>query len=160
MSKQPTRERYPTRSILLRTEMQAELVAHILPSLPRDDKHPLEILIREQVKKRSLDANARMWAGPLGDYETQAYDQGRTYSAPIWHEHLKELFLPEEYDPELCTDEDYQKWDFTPGGRRILVGSTTELTPRGHALYVLQIEAHGATGYGIQFTEYERKDTA
>ena len=139
-----------TRKIRLVGEPQRERAIAMLRTLPIDAEHPLEVLAREEVKARKPDQNALMWAGPLKDISEQAYVGGRTYSEEIWHHKFKEDFLPEEYDPELCKDERYQKWDFTPDGDRILVGSTTDLTVKGFAQYLEQVIAFGA-GLGVQF---------
>lgn len=143
------RQKFPTRQILLRTGQQLDIVMALLPNLPLDDENPLEVLIREPVKARGMDQNALMWVGPLADIAAQAWVQGRQFSAECWHEHYKREYLPEEFDPEL-TKEGYRKWDYTPTGERVLIGSTTQLTKRGFSQYLEQIEADGA-GMGVQF---------
>lgn len=143
------REKFTTRTIRLVGATQFDTVISLLHHLPIDEKNPLEIVIREQVKTRKLDANAAMWAGPLRDIAEQAWSGGRQYSAEVWHEFMKQRFLYEEFDSEL-TKEGYLKWDFAPDGTRILVGSTTQLTVKGFALYLQQIEAFGAS-LGVQF---------
>ncbi|MDE2106641.1 MAG: recombination protein NinB [Patescibacteria group bacterium] len=138
------REKFPTRTIRLVGDQQLATALALLPHVPLDAAKPLELIIREEAKPRKLDQNALMWVGPLADIAAQAYVEGRTYSAEVWHEHLKELYLPEEFDPELTKD-GYQKWDYTPAGKRILVGSTTQLTVKGFAQYLTQVEAFGAS---------------
>jgi hypothetical protein len=145
MSRQP----FPTRRILLRTEQQREIALKALATAPLDQGKPLEFVLREEQKQRKPDANSRMWAGPLRDIAEQAYVNGRTFAADVWHEHFKREFLPEEFDETLCKD-GYRKWDYTPAGERVLVGSTTELTPRGFALYLKQVEAYAQTELGVQ----------
>lgn len=146
-----TRQKYPTRKILLRAPQQVEVAISAIRNAPLDQSKPLELLIREEVKARKPDQNSLMWAGPLKDIAEQGYVDGRTYTAEVWHEHFKREFLPESYDPELCKREDYRKWDYTPGGERILVGSTTDLTVRGFALYLTQVEAYAASELGVVF---------
>ncbi len=143
------REAFPTRRILLRTEQQREIAIRALATAPLDADRPLELLLREEQKTRGLDANARMWAGPLADIEMQAYVNGRTYSAEVWHEHFKRELLPEDFDPLQCKD-GYQKWDYTPAGERVLIGSTTQLTPRGFANYLHKLEAYAVSELGVQ----------
>ncbi len=118
----------------------------------------LELVARKERKVRGLPANARMWVGPLKDIAQQAWVDGRRYTEEVWHEYLKELFLPEDDDPEieLLAKEGYRKWDYRPDGKRVLVGSTTDLLKRGFALYVQQVEAYGATEHGVEFHAYER----
>ena len=146
-----TRQKYPTRKILLRAPQQVEVAISAIRNAPLDQSKPLELLIREEVKARKPDQNSLMWAGPLKDIAEQGYVDGRTYTAEVWHEHFKREFLPESYDPELCKREDYRKWDYTPSGERILVGSTTDLTVRGFALYLTQVEAYAASELGVVF---------
>ena len=141
---------YPTRKILLRAEQQRESAIAALRNAPLDPDKPLEFVLREEVKARKPDQNALMWSGPLADIEEQGYVNGRTYKAEVWHEHFKREYLPEEFDPALCK-EGYRKWDYTPAGERVLVGSTKELTIRGFALYLKQVEAYAQVELGVQF---------
>lgn len=143
------REKFPSRKILLRSETQRHAAHAMIDSMPIDEKTPVEVIGREEVKTRKLDQNALMWVGPLADIAEQAYHNGRTYSAELWHETYKRLYLPEEYDPDLCK-EGYVKWAYTPSGDRICVGSTTDLTVRGFAQYLTQIQADGAS-MGVVF---------
>lgn len=157
MSEKQTREKIKSQSIPLISLVQLEYVKTKIGKLPIDPEHPIEIVIREQVKKRKLSLNDAMWAGPLKDIEEQAIHDDRQFDAKIWHEHLKELFLPDEEahgcDPSHILD-GYQKWAIDPwNGRRRLKGSTTQLTDAGMRLYLLQIEAYAATTYGVIFTE-------
>lgn len=135
-----SREKYPTRTILLRTEQQRDFAHKVIDAAPLDDAKPLELVLREKPVKRGQDANARMWAGVMRDLAEQAYVNGRTYSAEVWHVHCKREFLPEDFDPELCLD-GYRKWEVLPSGGRQLVGSTTQLTRKGFAMYCEQIYA-------------------
>ena len=126
---------YATRTILLRSRAQSDLAIAAIANVPLDGERPLELLIREQPKARTLDQNAAYHAGPLRDIAEQAWVGGRQYLAPVWHFHFKGLYLPEDNDPDLALlvkyPETYRKWDFTPKGERVLIGSTTQLTPRG-----------------------------
>lgn len=140
----PYRSEFATRRILLREPEQVERAIAALRNAPLDPIRPIECLIREEVKARKKSQNDMMWAGPLADIAAQVWVEGRQYRAEVWHEHFKETYLPEEYDPELCKSEDYRKWDIGPSGRRILVGSSTDLTRKGFAQYVTEIEVFGA----------------
>lgn len=157
--KPPRREKIKDRSVFLRTPAQMDFLLTLLAKLPYDDENPVEVLMREQVKKRQDRLNQAMWAGPLRDIEAQArfpHPNGKLYPAAMWHEHLKELFLPDEnlpdFDPSHVLD-DYRKWDIDPfNGQRRLHGSTTHLTDRGMRFYLLQVEAHMASEYQVTFT--------
>ena len=149
-----TRPKFPTRKVLLRTWEQVRLLVNLIPNLPIDSENPLEIIIREPVKARGLDQNSLYWAGPLADIAAQAWVGGRQYSAEVWHEQFKREFLPEEDDTdlhELVKDPfAWRKWDWTPSGDRVLIGSTTRLTKKGFSQYLTQVEAFGAS-LGVQF---------
>ncbi len=144
------REKFQTRTIRLISEVQRSTLIALAGNIPCDAENPLEIVVREPVKVRGLDANARMWVGPLKDLSIQAYVNGRTFSDVVWHEHCKREYLPETFDPDLCK-EGYQKWDYTPSGDKVLVGSTTQLTKRGFALYLQQVVFFGES-LGVQFS--------
>lgn len=146
------RAKYHTRSILLIGDSQAEAASKAVLMAPRDGS--VEVVIREPVKARGLDANAAMWAGPLKDIAEQAYVEGKAYPAEIWHEHYKLLYLPDEFDPELCL-EGYVKWGYGPFGDRFLIGSTTQLTKKGFSQYLQQVEADGAS-MGVLFSANPR----
>lgn len=143
------RNQYPTRKILLRSELQRDSAIAALSNAPLDADKPLEFLLREEVKARKPDQNSLMWAGPLKDIAEQGYVKGRTYSAEVWHEQFKREYLPEEFDPEQCK-EGYRKWDYTPNGDRVLIGSSTDLTVRGFAIYLKQIEVFAQVDLGVQ----------
>ncbi|RFP19135.1 recombination protein NinB [Duganella sp. BJB475] len=146
-----TRQKFEQRKLLLRGQEQVDRAIALLRTVPLDDKKPLEVLVREEVKARKLDQQGLMWAGPLKDLSEQAWIEQRQYSPEVWHEFCKKEFLPEELDPELCL-EGYRKWDFDPAGDRVLVGSTTMLTVKGMAWHITQIHALGGS-LGVEFHE-------
>lgn len=143
------RNKFETRRFRLVGRDQLSTVLALLPNLPIDSVRPLEVIVREEVKARKLDQNALMWAGPLKDIAEQGYISGRKYSAEVWHEYFKRELLPEAFDADM-TREGYLKWDFDPEGVRILIGSTKDLTVKGFALYLQQVEAFAAN-IGVQF---------
>lgn len=144
-------DNYLQKIIRLVGKPQVEVAINALQNAPIDSQHPLEVIIRKEQTSRSLSANALMWAGPLNDIAQQAWVHGRQYSALVWHEYFKEQFLPELADPEI-TKEGYKKYEETPEGKRILVGSTSKLTKHGFSLYIENIYAYGAN-LGVKFTE-------
>jgi hypothetical protein len=147
----------PTTSILLRGPAQDAYLSRLIPNLPHDPDRPIEILIREQVKKRKLSLNDAYWAGPIADIARQAWHNGRQYSAEEWHEGFKALFLPDPDDPEfdprhVANPETWVKWSINPvTDSRVCIGSTTRLTDAGMRIYILQIEAFAAGKFGVEF---------
>lgn len=152
MSRQPINPR----SFLLRGDVQANALLALIPNLPLDNEKPIEVLVREQPKKRTLSQNALMWVGPLKDMEEQGLYNGRQYASEMWHYLFKVMYLPEDDDPELSelVKDGYKKWDYAPNGDRLLVGSTTQLTKKGFSQYMEQAYAHGAS-MGVMFRSAE-----
>jgi hypothetical protein len=144
------RQKYLTRAFLLRADADRELALSVIRNAPMDPERPLQIVVREEIKTRKPDQNALMWVGPLADIAEQGYVDGKHYAAEVLHEYFKREFLPEEFDAEQCK-EGFRKWAYTPKGERVLVGSTTQLTIRGFANYLCQIEAFGAS-LGVRFS--------
>lgn len=144
------RAKFTTRTLYLRNETVRNTLLALVRNLPLDDAYPLEVVIREPIMARKLDQNARYHAGPLKDIADQAWVEGRQFDARVWHEMFKRELLPETFDPELCR-ESYEKWSFDPAGERILIGSTTELTVKGFAIFMESVYAWGAN-LGVQFS--------
>ena len=156
-------DRYQTRTVRLDTPERKRLFIAAVENAPAH----VEGVIREPVKSRKLDQNALYWAGPLKDLAEQAWINGRTYSAEVWHEQCKRDFLPDDDDPMNLLDEQdeykrqvkspetYLKWAITPRGDRVLIGSTTDLTVYGFSLYLEQIYALGAS-LGVMFSASPR----
>lgn len=152
---------FRTRIIKLVGPQQLEAALTVLRNLPLGAG--LEVVFRKEVKQRSLDQNAAMWAGPLANISEQAWIDGRQFTAEVWHEFYKREFLVdenaisrEELEHAVKNPDTYRKWDIDPGGNRVLVGSTTELTKSGFAEYLRQVEAHGAS-LGVQFSANPRE---
>lgn len=144
--------KYPTRTIILLDQSRKDIAKAAIDAAPNG----IEVKLQEPVKPRTLDQQALLFAGPLKDISEQAWVSGRTYSVEVWHHHYKNKFLPEDKDPyifELVKHPgSYKKYDYSPRGERILIGSTTDLTKYGYSQYLEQIFADGA-GMGVLFTD-------
>lgn len=145
---------YQTKHVMLVGEMQKATVKIMIDNAPMDPMKPIEVVIREAIKPRKLDQNALMWVGALKDIAEQAWYQGRQFSADVWHETFKRLYLPED-EQEGITKSGYRKWDYMPNGERVLVGSTTDLTVKGFSEYMEQVYADGAQ-MGVRFHTKEK----
>ncbi|MDE3244462.1 MAG: recombination protein NinB [Acidobacteriota bacterium] len=151
------RQEIEPRTILLRSPEQVLLVQQLVENLPLDDETPIEVTIQEQKKPRKMTLNQAYWAGPLRDIEKTAWYRGHQFSAEVWHEQFKALFLPDEndadFDPkDVCKG--YHKWTTSPfTDERTLTGSTTQLTSQGMRKFIQEVEAEGAK-HGAVFTEW------
>lgn len=144
-----TRPKYQTRHIMLVGSMQKDTAKVLIDNAPMDPTKPIEVVIREYAKPRKPDQNSLMWVGPLADIADQAWFKGKQYSAEVWHETFKRLYLPEEHI-EGITKEGYRKWAIDPYDNMILVGSTKDLTVKGFSDYLEQVYADGAN-MGVRF---------
>lgn len=122
-------------------------------NLPTDGS--VEIVIQRRTEARSKSQNAKQWADVLAQISSQAWVSGKQFSTDVWHEHLKRMFLPESYNPEL-TRAGYVKWAELPDGSLKCVGSTTKLTKRGFSQYMAQIECYAAHDLGVTFYVKDR----
>lgn len=142
---------YQQQKVILIDEARRKLAIAKLENAPLG----VECIVRAPVKVRQASQNSLYWAGPLTDIAEQAWVRGRQYSAEVWHEFAKREFLPEDNDPDLARQvrnpEQWHKWDMTPNGERVLVGSTTDLTVHGFGVYLEQVYAYGAS-CGVLFS--------
>lgn len=144
--------------VYLRSKAQVDYLLKVIPNLPLDPERPVEVVIREQVKKRKLTLNAAMWAGPLADIARLAWHNRRQYTAEEWHEGFKALFLPDPNEPDfdpshVVNPETYAKWSINPlTGNRMCIGSTTQLTDAGMRVYLVRMEAFAAEQFGVEFS--------
>ncbi len=147
------RQQFQQRTFRLIGHQQRDGLLALVRNLPIDPAKPIEVVIREEKRKRSLDQNALYWSGPLHDIADQAWIDGQQFGDKTWNEHLKREFLPDDLSANF-DDRDvkdgYRKWTTTPGGVCVLVGSTTDLTVKGMAEYLEQVYAYGAR-LGVQF---------
>lgn len=144
------RDKFLTRIIFIRSPEQVKLARSILDNLPVNEEFPIQVKFSEPDKQRVLSQQQLMFAGPLKDISEQVWTEGRRYSADVWHEYFKELFLPEEFE-ESITLAGYVKWEILPNGRRALIGSTQQLTTKGFGQYLDEIYAYGASEWGVKF---------
>ena len=138
--------------VLIRSELQKELLASKISNLPVDEDHPIQVVISEETKKRGLDQNGLMWKR-ITEISEQGWINKRQYNKDCWHKYLKDNEMPEEVelkDGTICS-----KWVEQIDGSREVI-STTELSARFFASYITIIEAFGA-GLGVMFSANPRE---
>ena len=101
---------------------------------------PLLLEIKEEKSKRSLAQNRRYFGELLNAIETQAWVEGRQFSAECWHELAKRKFIG-------LVD--------IPGGGAYGM-SSTDLSVTEFKTFMDQVEAWAATELGVQFQEMEQ----
>ena len=138
------REKYKTRSIILLGDQQKGIACAAIRNAPDG----LEVVIREPVKARGLDANGYYWLR-LGEISDQAWFSARQYSKEVWHHYAGINLMPEQVTTK--DGEVRSKWIEVPSGDPIVI-STTQLERRCFAEYTTAVEAFGAS-LGVMFSE-------
>lgn len=114
---------------------------------------PLQVTVARYAPPRSNGSNKHLWGDVLGPISEQVSVGGTYYKADIWHEHFKELFLP-----DVCAA-GIEKWvHFADGSRRVAM-STTDLNREEFEVYIEQIRAHAASEYGVVFPPPKDRST-
>ena len=91
-------------------------------------------------EKRSQAQNRRYWGqGVLAQVAAQAVVGGKLYSAEVWHEQFKRMFIG---------------FDELPNGQ-IIGKSSTALTTAEFCDFCTQVEAYAATELGVRFVDLE-----
>lgn len=108
---------------------------------------PLRVMVAEKRASRRVELNALMWAGVLDQIARQACPAGQWGSAEAWHELLKRECLP-----ETCA-KGVDKWQYHADDTRTLRMGTSDLDDDEFADYLLAIQGHAASEWGVVFTE-------
>lgn len=108
---------------------------------------PLRVMVAEKRASRRLELNAFMWAGVLDQIAQQLCIDGQWFSAEAIHEHLKKLCLPDR-----CA-KGVEKWQYHADDTRSLRMSTSDLDDDEFADYLLAIQGHAASEWGVVFTD-------
>jgi hypothetical protein len=108
---------------------------------------PLRVLVAEKRASRRVELNAFMWAGVLDQIARQLCIGGRWFSAEAIHEQLKRECLPDR-----CAS-GVEKWQYHADDTRSLRMSTTDLDDDEFSDYLLAIQGHAASEWGVVFTE-------
>lgn len=92
-------------------------------------------------EKRSAAQNRRYWGqGVLAQVAAQAAVGGKLYSAEVWHEQFKRMFIG---------------FDELPNGQ-IIGKSSAALTTAEFCDFCTQVEAYAAQELGVRFVDLER----
>jgi hypothetical protein len=104
-----------------------------------DRGRPLRVIVTEDEKKRTSEANRFYWGAVLTTIAEQAWVDGRQYSKDVWHEHFARLYLPHT---EIVT----------PYGEIVSRRkSTTELTVSEFSEYLQRVQSDAASSLGVIF---------
>lgn len=98
---------------------------------------PLAVQIGPERMKRSNDANEYYWGAVLKQISEQAWFNGRTYEAKVWHEVARDKFAP--------------RIDKPFGGSYPM--STSEMRVEQFRDYTKQVEVWAAEELGVRFVE-------
>ena len=142
-----TRQKFITRAVILSNSSRDVALAMV-----RNAPDGVEIVARDPVKARGLDANGYYWLR-LGEIAKQAWFNGRQFEADIWHEHAKREIM----NDTITTKDGVQrsKWIEMPSGLPTVI-STTQLEKGCFADYTNEVEVFGAE-LGVMFSANPRQ---
>mgnify|MGYP000858445640 FL=1 len=99
----------------------------------------LRVIVTEDEKKRTSEANRFYWGAVLETIAEQAWVDGRQFDKDVWHEYFARQFLPKT---EMVM----------PYGEIITRRkSTTELTVSEFSDYLQRVQAEAANALGVVF---------
>lgn len=110
----------------------------------------LQVVVSEHKEKRLDAQNRRMWGFILDPIAQQAYIGGQRFKAEVWHEHLKELFLPEQNSRGM------DKWQYMPNGKRRLAMGTQHLNKTEMDEYLKRISAYATNELAVELPQDPR----
>lgn len=141
MKNQTARQNFKTITVNLLGRAQLDHLLALLASVPLGETNPLEVVIRERVRKRNNGQNALYWKR-LAEIAEQAFVDGKSYDADTWHHYCTRYIMP---DTVLTKDGEVRsKWIDTPHSE-VRVISTTQLETGFFAQYTEMVEAYGAS---------------
>jgi hypothetical protein len=130
------------REFVLRSPAAWQALAQLVAANAKafiDRGRPLRVIVTEDEKKRTSEANRFYWGAVLTTIAEQAWVDGRQFSKDVWHEHFARLYLPHT---EIVT----------PYGEIVSRRkSTTELTVSEFSEYLQRVQSDAASTLGVQF---------
>ena len=140
------RQKYQTRAIILYDTSRDVALAMV-----RNAPDGVEVIAREPVKARGLDANGYYFMR-LGEIAKQAWFAGRQFNTDVWHEHCKREIMPDTVTTKDGIER--SKWIEMPTGLPTVI-STTQLDKKCFSEYTSEVEAFGAS-LGVMFSANQR----
>lgn len=134
-----SRPPFTTRTMRLTSADVRDRAIATIRNAPIDVSKPLQLVLREEPKRRSNPQNSLYWA-LLGDIAEQAWID-KQYPADVWHEHCRRHVMPERITTADGVEQ--SKWIDMPDGSSTVI-STTLLSQKSFAEYITAVEAYGA----------------
>lgn len=131
-----------TLTLELFSKPQAKVVLkdRVFPFLDLNLVDGRRMLLTIGPRKRTKPQNNRYWGrGVLAQIAEQAVVNGRMYSAEVWHEQMKRMFIG---------------FDELPNGQ-IIGKSSTKMTTVEFSDFCTQVEAYAASELGVTFYDLE-----
>jgi len=141
------RNKIETRSVLLKSPLQQHLLISLVNTLPLEQDNPIEVLIREQPKDRTLDQN-RYYHWRVTSITKDGWFHKKQWPHDTWHTFLGKHIMPEEITTK--DGEVRSKWIEGIDGE-LQVISTKLLEKKCFADYITLCEVFGAEELGVQF---------
>ena len=129
-----------TVELFSKPQAKAILKDRVFPYLDQHLQDGKRLVLTVGPRKRTQPQNRRYWGrGVLAQVAEQATSGGRLFSAEVWHEQFKRMFIG---------------YDELPNGQ-IIGKSSTGLTTAEFSDFCTQVEAYAATDLGVVFYDLE-----
>lgn len=123
-----------------RQQAHAILKSQVYPYLAQHLQDGRRLVLTVGPRKRTSKQNRRYWGrGVLAQVAEQATVNGKLYSAEVWHELFKRMFIG---------------FDELPNGD-VIGKSSTGLSTAEFCKFCDQVESHAATDLGVVFYDLE-----
>ena len=130
-----------TLELFNRQQAFAVIKEQLYPFLGKWLQAEKKLTLTARLKKRTPEQNRRYWGrGVLAQIAEQATVNCKLYSAEVWHEQFKRMFIG---------------FDELPNGQ-IIGKSSTGLTTAEFCDLCTQVEAYAAQELGVRFVDLER----
>ena len=139
---EPVSESAITLELFNRQQAFAVIKDQLYPFLGKWLQAEKTLTLTARLKKRTPEQNRRYWGrGVLAQIAEQATVNGKLYSAEVWHEQFKRMFIG---------------FDELPNGQ-IIGKSSTGLTTAEFCDFCTQVESYAAQELGVRFVDLERQ---
>jgi hypothetical protein len=140
---------FEKRKYVLRTPVQLSATINYIQNLPLNEEKPLEVVIQQHTKQRSLDQNSLYWKR-VTEIAEQAWIEGRQYSKEAWHQYFVSEIMPTKITDKKGKER--LKFENVPMCTKVAYVSTSNLSKESFGEFIEAITAFGS-GIGVIFNE-------
>ena len=145
------RQKFDERVVYCRTLENVEYAKELLDHVPLDTDKPIQMVLREIPRTRSIPLNSyfHMRCSEVAE-QVWVGEPPRQFAMEAWKEYFGRNVMPEIV--ELADGTLVSKWVESPDGNMSII-STARLSHECLCDYTTMVEAHASYMYGVRFSE-------